>query len=50
MTPLLPDDAAFWSADRAVLNERRIKPLPEVPRAENGATLRYGRLGVWMAA
>ena len=48
MNLLLLDDADFVSADRAVLHDRRLKHLHEVHRAENGDTLRVGRLGGWM--
>ncbi|HGP4167147.1 16S rRNA (uracil(1498)-N(3))-methyltransferase [Pseudomonas aeruginosa] len=48
MNLLLLDDADFVSADRAVLHDRRLKHLHEVHRAENGDTLRAGRLGGWM--
>ena len=47
MNLLLLDDADFVSADRAVLHDRRLH-LHEVHRAENGDTLRVGRLGGWM--
>ncbi|MDG1579841.1 16S rRNA (uracil(1498)-N(3))-methyltransferase [Pseudomonas sp. GOM6] len=45
MNLLLLEDADFVAADRAVLSGRRLKHLHEVHGAENGDTLRVGRLG-----
>nr|WP_276584059.1 16S rRNA (uracil(1498)-N(3))-methyltransferase [Pseudomonas sp. RIT-PI-AD] len=42
---LLLEDADFIAADRAVLRGRRLLHLHEVHRAENGDSLRVGRLG-----
>ncbi|WP_263147085.1 16S rRNA (uracil(1498)-N(3))-methyltransferase [Pseudomonas alcaligenes] len=45
MNLLLLEDADFIAADRAVLRGRRLLHLHEVHRAENGDSLRVGRLG-----
>ena len=45
MNLLLLEDADFVATDRAVLSGRRLKHLHEVHGAENGDTLRVGRLG-----
>ncbi|OLU16405.1 16S rRNA (uracil(1498)-N(3))-methyltransferase [Pseudomonas sp. PA1(2017)] len=45
MNLLLLEDGDFIAADRVRLSGRRLTHLNEVHRAENGATLRVGRLG-----
>lgn len=45
MNLLLLEDADFVAADRAILQDRRLKHLHEVHRAESGDSLRVGRLG-----
>ncbi|MFC5694128.1 16S rRNA (uracil(1498)-N(3))-methyltransferase [Pseudomonas sp. GCM10022186] len=45
MNLLLLEDADFVAADRARLEGRRLKHLHEVHRAEEGDSLRVGRLG-----
>ncbi|WP_374441665.1 16S rRNA (uracil(1498)-N(3))-methyltransferase [Pseudomonas panipatensis] len=45
MNLLLLDDADFVAADRVILRDRRLTHLHDVHRAENGDSLRVGRLG-----